>query len=363
MHAYIFWRAATVPFIGRHVRRGILAGVVVFLWAVFPVSHSLEDSGLGAVARGFALVGTDWLGVAFLLFVTMLAVDLVTAFGFLFRRTAPALRGWALLAGGVLAVIALVQGARAPAVRSYEIQIADLPPESNGTVVVVASDLHLGAQTDERWVAARMEQIKAERPDLVILAGDVVEGHGESERGFLPALRKLSAPLGVWAVNGNHESHAPTDDPSHGSGTLLQEAGIQVLRDQWAEVRPGLILAGLDDLTSRHRRGQQYAGSVDRALAGRPAGATILISHTPWLGESAASRNVGLMLCGHTHGGQIWPFFYVVRLIYPLTAGKYDVHGMPVIVCRGTGTWGPRMRLWYRSEILRVVLRPPHHSL
>jgi hypothetical protein len=64
-----------------------------------------------------------------------------------------------------------------------------------------------------------------------------------------------------------------------------------------------------------------------------------------------------LMISGHTHGGQIWPFGYLVRTVHPLLAGRYSVNGMPVIVCRGTGTWGPRMRLWHRGEILRVSLR------
>jgi predicted MPP superfamily phosphohydrolase len=63
------------------------------------------------------------------------------------------------------------------------------------------------------------------------------------------------------------------------------------------------------------------------------------------------------MLCGHTHGGQIWPFGYLTRLTYPLLAGRYEVGGMPVIVSRGAGTWGPRMRLWRPGEILRVTLR------
>jgi predicted MPP superfamily phosphohydrolase len=63
------------------------------------------------------------------------------------------------------------------------------------------------------------------------------------------------------------------------------------------------------------------------------------------------------MLCGHTHGGQIWPFGYLARITYPLLAGRYEVDGMPVIVTRGTGTWGPRMRLWHPGEILRITLR------
>jgi predicted MPP superfamily phosphohydrolase len=115
-------------------------------------------------------------------------------------------------------------------------------------------------------------------------------------------------------------------------------------------------LAGVDDLTSSRRSG----GAVDhvsKALADRPPGATVLLSHTPWQYEEAARAGVGLMLSGHTHGGQIWPFGYLVRLFYPLLAGRYEVADMPVIVSRGTGTWGPRMRLWHRGEILRVTLR------
>ena len=75
----------------------------------------------------------------------------------------------------------------------------------------------------------------------------------------------------------------------------------------------------------------------------------------------AQRAGVELMLSGHTHGGQIWPFGYLVRTVYPLLAGQYSANGMPVIVCRGTGTWGPRMRLWHRGEILRVTLRALPH--
>ena len=99
------------------------------------------------------------------------------------------------------------------------------------------------------------------------------------------------------------------------------------------------------------------SGAVERALGGRPHGATILLSHTPWQAEAAAKAGAGLMLAAHTHGGQIWPFNYVSATRYPLQAGWYVVDGMPVIVSRGTGTWGPRMRLWRPSEILRVTLR------
>ena len=85
----------------------------------------------------------------------------------------------------------------------------------------------------------------------------------------------------------------------------------------------------------------------------------MFLSHSPLRADEVASAGVGLMLAAHTHGGQIWPFGYLTRMNYPLLAGQYDVGGMPVIVSRGTGTWGPRMRLWRPSEILRVTLRAP----
>jgi uncharacterized protein len=111
----------------------------------------------------------------------------------------------------------------------------------------------------------------------------------------------------------------------------------------------------VSDLTANHRSGQAE-NDLSNVLAGRPPGATILLSHTPWRSDEAAKNGVGLMLCGHTHGGQIWPFGYLVGYVYPLLEGRYEVAGMTVIVCRGTGTWGPRMRLWNPGQILRVKL-------
>jgi hypothetical protein len=111
------------------------------------------------------------------------------------------------------------------------------------------------------------------------------------------------------------------------------------------------------DGRGHQRPPDQGDDAVRQALAGRPQGATIFLSHSPQWAETAARAGVGLMLSGHTHGGQIWPFDLVVRRAYPLLAGRYQVEGMTILVCRGTGTWGPRMRLWRPGEILRVVLR------
>jgi predicted MPP superfamily phosphohydrolase len=352
LQLYVFWRAASVPLIARRFSGKLLVVTGVILWVSFLLSHFFERSIGGTLAETLGFIGMTWLAVLFLSSVCLLAVDIFTGFGFLMPRQTPSLRGWALIAGAVLSVIALVQGLRPPVVQDYEVRLTGLPRESDGMVLVAVSDLHLGELLGERWLEARVTQIQSQRPDLVVLLGDIFEGHGRPEAGMLSLLRRLSAPLGVWAVNGNHESFGRRTDNLH----MLEKSGIEVLNNRWVELRPGLVLAGVDDLTRRRRSGQG-GDPIGQALAGRPAGATIFLSHTPWQAEAAAGAGAGLMLCGHTHAGQIWPFGYLVRLRYPLLEGRYEVGGMAVIVCRGAGTWGPRMRLWRPGEILRIILR------
>lgn len=118
----------------------------------------------------------------------------------------------------------------------------------------------------------------------------------------------------------------------------------------------GTCPSGVNDLTN-HKRRNLDGDPLGRALANLPNGATVLLSHTPWQADRAAHAGTELMLSGHTNGGQIWPFGYLVQTVYPLLAGRHDIDGMPVLVSRGTGTWGPRMRLWHRGEILKVTLQ------
>ena len=138
---------------------------------------------------------------------------------------------------------------------------------------------------------------------------------------------------------------------------MLEATGFQMLLNRWVQVRPGLIISGIEDLTTNHRKGLS-SDPLSKALDHRPPGATILLSHTPWQVERAADKGVGLMLSGHTHAGQIWPFSYLVNHYYPFFSGRYELPGMTAIVSRGAGTWGPRMRLWHPGEILRITLHP-----
>jgi uncharacterized protein len=354
MNVYVGWRASSIPLIARFVPRPAFFLVLLILWASYILSRIAERNGLLGSARFLEFIGSYWVGIGFLIFLCFLAADLVTGFGYLMPRFAPEIRAYSLVGALVLCAIAFIQAHRPPVITNYEIAIQNLPAERDGTVLILLSDTHLGTMLDENWAEARIAQVEALHPDLIVLAGDIVEDHGEAKRKWGPLLGKLSASLGVWAVDGNHETY--------GSGgthdTVLQDAGIHLLHDRWERAAPGLIVAGVDDLTTIGHRTSDFTPYLDQALSGRPStAAAIFVSHTPWP-PNRAYPGVSLMLSGHTHNGQIWPFNYVVKRMYPFVAGKYDVKGMPLVVCRGTGTWGPRMRLWQRGEIVRIVLHP-----
>lgn len=351
MHVYVFWRASSVPFLKRHVSKKLIIGSGIALWMVFLLGRILGHGSLGPFPMMFEFLGMNWMAAVFLVSVSFLAIDLITAFGFLLSRFVPMLRSIALLLGMALSLIALVQGLRPPVVQNYEVQLSGLPHEMDGTVIIAMSDLHLGSLLGKQWLEARVEQVQAEKPDIVVLLGDIFEGHGPPREDLFQVLRRISAPMGVWFVLGNHEYHGR----HNADMSRIKYDGLKVLNNSWTEVRPGLVLAGVEDLTSNHRSGKG-GDPILKTLTDRPSGATVLLSHTPWQADKAASAGTGLMLSGHTHGGQIWPFSYLVQRIYPLLGGRYKVNGMTVIVCRGTGTWGPRMRLWRPSEILRVTL-------
>jgi predicted MPP superfamily phosphohydrolase len=346
MSLYVGWRTGAVPRVRRWLPWYARAVLLAALGSSLMAAEAVDEAGWPLLAWVLAAAGAYWLGILLLLTVGFLAADLLTVFGLIFRRHLTSIRTWALAAGLTLSAIALVQGNRPPVVREHEVRLPGLRHEDDGLVLAFVSDTHLGTMIGKAWLERLVARVSALQPDLIVLGGDIVEGDAPSERELLPTLRGLRAPLGVCAVAGNHDRF--------GRGDMLQAmeaAGVRVLRNEWTEIRQGLAMAGVEG--GRTRR-PNVAGS----LAGRPAGAaTVLISHAPAAVEEAARAGVGLMLAGHTHDGQIWPFRYVVRTQFRHLAGRYDVGGMSLIVSRGAGTWGPRMRLWLPGEILKVTLR------
>ncbi|WP_229508088.1 metallophosphoesterase [Massilia sp. Dwa41.01b] len=200
----------------------------------------------------------------------------------------------------------------------------------------------------------------------MLLLGDQVDDAPLGEARLAEVLHGITAPRGVWAVTGNHEYYGD-------AATTMAEfkaGGVHWLRDEAVTLVPGLRLAGIDDIgRTMHARGDVTAGLV-RTLAqplpdvasGAASGATILLSHIPAdaVIREAAAHGVGLMLSGHTHGGQVWPFNYLVAQRFPQVVGRHLVGDMTLVISRGAGSWGPRMRLWRPGEIVKLTLRAPH---
>jgi predicted MPP superfamily phosphohydrolase len=351
MHVYVvsrLWNIPPVPSSSWHTGL-VVAGVAG--WLGFPLALFLSRT-VGRAAAPLELAGSIWVGVLFLLLTCLLAIDLVTGFGWLATAWWRHARMVAVAVAGGLSVVALIQGLRPPEVREHVVTIGNLRPEHDGLRIVQLSDLHLGPFLRTRWLDGRVAQVEALRPDLVVVTGDLVDQDAALAESVAPPLGRLRARFGVWGVTGNHEFYAGLDR----SLNTFDASGIRVLRDSATEIAAGLVLAGVDDLSARRQFGLD-GDPVGRALANRPPGTTIFLCHSPWEVERAAGFGVDLMLSGHTHAGQIWPFTYLVRMAYPYVVGRFDVNGMSLIVSRGTGLWGPPMRLFRRSEITAITLR------
>lgn len=351
MHLYVLSRLWNLPPAPSPAWRTGLVLAAAAGWIGFPLAMWLSRA-IGRVVAPLEIAATTWIGVLFLLLVCLLAADLVTGFGWLAAGWWRQARTAAVAAAGVLSVVALVQGLRAPEIREHVVTVKGLRPEYDGLRIAQLSDLHIGPFLKGPWVEERVAEVEALRPDLVLVTGDLVEQDAALAEPVVPPLRRLHPRLGVWGVTGNHEYYAGFEK----SLRAFEAGGIRLVRDSSVEIAPGLVLAGVDDLSARRQFGID-GRPVDRSLVGRPAGTTIYMSHSPWEVERAAELGVDLMLSGHTHAGQIWPFIYLVRLAYPYASGRYDVNGMTLIVSRGTGFWGPPMRLFRRSEITAITLK------
>ena len=347
--AYVVWRMSSIPRLSGVVPKKTFLYGGVLAWIILAGGLFFGHEANSPWSSTVEFFGITLTGVLFLVFVCLFPVDLATGFGRFFPHVAPRLRSLAMTGGCILSVVATIQGIRPPVVTNYEVYLKDLPKELDGTTLVALSDLHLGNTLGPRWLESRVAQVQALKPDIILLLGDIFEGHGENTEAFVPHFRKFSAPLGVWAVDGNHEKHGKAG----GSWSSLAGTQITTLQNELTQPISGLIFAG----RSVSSNNDEKTSTPWNPTRERPPGGLILLAHYPEDAQAAAHAGVGLMLTGHTHSGQVWPFSLLVEMKHPLISGRYNIDGMTLLVCRGTGTWGPRMRLWRPSEILRVTLR------
>jgi predicted MPP superfamily phosphohydrolase len=394
LHGYLWWRLVRSTTRPGRTRRLLTLGVLVL--ALLPVGAVLlrrQDSLLSTVVQW---VGFSWLGVAFYLFLTLLALEPVRLLLRRRFRSAPAAEPVAVPVGAVPAPgetpvpedpgvadpsrrlllargLAVTAGAvalgtagtgaylanSAPVVRRVPVTLAGLDPALDGLRIVTFSDGHLSAMSSTRRFERLVEIVNAQQPDVVAIVGDLVDGELGELREEVAPLADLVSEQGVYFVTGNHEYFVDTTAWLRHLPTL----GVQVLRNERVPIvrgRASVDLAGIDDRTAVSSGVPGHGADLDTALDGRDdAVPVVLLAHQPVQVEQAAAAGVGLQLSGHTHGGQLWPFDYAVRLDQPAVQGLSRVGDTQLYVTTGAGYWGPPMRIGARPEVAVVELRAP----
>jgi predicted MPP superfamily phosphohydrolase len=186
-----------------------------------------------------------------------------------------------------------------------------------------------------------------------VITGDLVDGSVEQLGALTAPLKELHAKDGVFFVTGNHEYYSGVDEWL----AYLGELGIRVLRNERVPVGP-IDLAGVDDWSARSF-GHGHGADLSKALAGRDKERpVVLLAHQPQAIVEAEQHGVDLQLSGHTHGGQMFPWVYAVKLVTPYVAGLYQHKTSALYVSRGTGYWGPPVRVGAPAEITHLTLVP-----
>ncbi len=370
LHVYLWARLVRATVLPPPWKQVATGGLIALALAV-PLAGITSRFAPPIVGRLAAWPAYIWLGLAFIAFLLLVASDMlrliVAAATRLtseappsdpVRRTAMARVAAGAVAAAATVVGALaVRGALAPvAVREVSVALPQLPAAREGTTIVQLTDLHIGPTIGRAWLEEIVRRTNALHPDVVAITGDLVDGDVEALRDAVSPLGDLRAKYGVYFVTGNHEYFSDAD-------AWLAELGrlrVRVLRNERTSIgdddASSFDLCGIDDWTAARYPG--HGADLPKALAGRDTRrASVLLAHQPKAVHQAALMGVDLQISGHTHGGQIWPFGYLVKLQQPYLAGLSRAGDTQIYVSRGTGYWGPPMRLGAPAEITRITLR------
>ncbi len=218
--------------------------------------------------------------------------------------------------------------------------------------LVQLSDIHIGGLIDQVAVSKMVKMVNELKPDLVVITGDMVDIALKYARPALLEFKKLSSTYGTFFIVGNHEYF-------HGVDEIIAEVkslGIRVLENENVYIgkeNQGFNLAGVYDVMGR--RSDHHKPDLQKALDGKKNSPTVLLAHQPRFVYEVSG--VDLMLSGHTHGGQIYPFRFLVKIVQPYISGLHTHdEKLQVYVNKGTGFWGPPMRLGASSEITLIKL-------
>ena len=332
----------------------IALGIACFLLLFLDLRGKLDSMPL-TLARVLYEIGTSSIIVLLYLFMVFLVLDLG-------RLVHLVPRSW-LYSNGVTAVAVLgfmltvficgnlhyYHKVRVP------LELRTQKPLPKDYTIVMASDLHLGYHNTRHDLAQWVDMINAEHPDLILIAGDIIDisVHPLMVEDMAAEFRRLQAP--VYACLGNHEYYSGTPRAQQ----FYNDARIHLLSDSLAVVDSSLVIIGRDDRTNARRK------SVDQLMAETKAQCvdlhhpyyTILLDHQPYHLERAEQAGVDFQLSGHTHRGQVWPISWITDAVYERSWGSHQRGQTHYYVSSGLGIWGGKFRIGTQSEYVVAKLR------
>ena len=356
---YLFVRGLQVFSMNLTLKRSF---IVVFctLVPMFILGSVLERTFSSAFSEWVYRIGAFWL--AFMLYFTIAAVliDLVRVFNYFFHFL-PMFSAVMKLRLGLIVVSLVSVIVIAGHINALWINVKEIPLTIHKKVsgaseikILLASDIHLGALIGERREKRLLEIIREQKPDLVLLAGDLVDGE------IAPVLRKnlgrhiqeISTPFGVYAISGNHEYIGGIDKTL----PYLKSINIRMLIDEVITLPNGIQLVGRNDHSAG--KGSNAPKPLAELISGiDPSKPIIVLNHQPYNLQEAVDAEVDLHLSGHTHNGQLWPFNYLIKGIFELSWGYLKKDDTHFYVSSGYGTWGPPVRIGNRPEVVVFKLK------
>ena len=355
---YLGWRAGQV--LGPRLRR-VFWGLLVLIFVLFSIALLIH--------RRFE---ADWMstvmnGSVYIFFSTMYATAVVVGVNILryidgrtlklYASARPAVKQGAKVVAFIAALAVFFttmvighRNVRYPRVMYQKYTVKRLVPEGaqpeKRMRLVFFSDLHIGEAMTPDYIARAVKLIQDQQPDLILCGGDFIDHRAvyAYDPRVMASLRSLHAPLGVYYVLGNHEYR----DDLEANIRWVSEVGGTLLRDSIAFPGDGpLTLIGRDDWVNGNRKPFEVIANEADPLRGP----VVLMEHTPASIDSIGDSPVDLILCGHTHGGQIWPGQLMVWWRYGMASGTRPVGEREVCISSGVGSAGATYRVGTRSEI------------
>lgn len=344
MQGYVSWHVWRVLPFSTPVKLVIILLMLAAL-ACMVLQFNSDSVSLPA-ATAIYEIGNSWLVIMFYLLMTFLVLDIgrilhLVPTGWLKDNATTSM----VIAGAMLATF-IAGNIHYHNKARQELHITTDKQLDKPLKIVMMSDVHAGFHNRRAEVGRWVDMVNAESPDLVLIAGDLIDGNVRPvvEYGTVEELKRLKAP--TIACLGNHEYITGIDK----SIALIEQAGIRLLRDQAITIA-GVTVIGRDDRSNYLRKSvKSLMQDVDKSRY------TILLDHQPYNLENAEQNGIDLQLSGHTHRGQVWPLNWVTHAMYECDYGSWRRGKTDYYVSSGIGLWGGKFRIGTSSEYVVIHL-------